>query len=112
MRRLVTDKAVKSGLSRQRDEIEKAIIKALADPAYFQGNVDYYIKNRGQATVTDDEGNTIEFNPVEGDPYNQTTSIKRSDGSVLYDVAFRNQTEDQIRTLAAEACMSLSLIHI
>lgn len=33
VRRLVTDKAVKSGLSRQRDEIEKAIIKALADPA-------------------------------------------------------------------------------
>ena len=33
VRRLVTDKAVKNGLSRQRDEIEKAIIKALADPA-------------------------------------------------------------------------------
>ena len=30
--------------------------------------MDYYFKNRGQATVTDDEGNTIEFNPVEGDP--------------------------------------------
>ena len=69
-------------------------------------------KNRGQATVTDDEGNTIEFNPVEGDPYNQTTSIKRSDGSVLYDVAFRNQTEDQIRTLAAEACMSFNSVHM
>ena len=33
VRRLVTDKAVKSGLSRQRDEIEKASIKARADPA-------------------------------------------------------------------------------
>ena len=86
--------------------------KALADPAYFQGNVDYYFKNRGQATVTDDEGNTIEFNPVEGDPYNQPTSIKRSDGSVLYDVAFRSQTEDQIRTLAAEACMSFNSVHM
>ena len=62
--------------------------------------------------LTDDEGNTIEFNPVEGDPYNQTTSIKRSDGSVLYDVAFRNQTEDQIRTLAAEACMSFNSVHM
>ena len=48
------------------DKVE--LWKALADPAYFQGNVDYYIKNRGQATVTDDEGNTIEFNPVEGRP--------------------------------------------
>ena len=57
--------------------------KALADPAYFQGNVDYYIKNRGQTTVTDDDGNTIEFNPVQGDPYDQTTTIKRSDGSVF-----------------------------
>ena len=92
------------------DKVE--LWKALADPAYFQGNVDYYIKNRGQATVTDDDGNTIEFNPVEGDPYNQTTTIKRSDGSVLYDVAFRTQTEDQIRTLAAEACMSFNSVHM
>ena len=65
------------------DKVE--LWKALADPAYFQGNVDYYVKNRGQATVTDDEGNTIEFNPVQGDPYDQPTTIKRSDGSVLYD---------------------------
>ena len=63
------------------DKVE--LWKALADPAYFQGNVDYYVKNRGQATVTDDEGNTIEFNPVQGDPYDQPTTIKRSDGSVL-----------------------------
>ena len=33
VRKLVTDNAVKRGLSRQREEIEKAIIKALADPA-------------------------------------------------------------------------------
>ena len=92
------------------DKVE--LWKALADPAYFQGNVDYYIKNRGQATVTDDEGNTIEFNPVQGDPYDQMTTIKRSDGSVLYDVAFRTQTADQIRTLAAEACMSFNSVHM
>ena len=35
-----------------------------------------------------------------------------ADGSVLYDVAFRNQTEDQIRTLAAEACMSFNSVHM
>ena len=92
------------------DKVE--LWKALADPAYFQGNVDYYVKNRGQTTVTDDEGNTIEFNPVQGDPYDQTTTIKRSDGSVLYDVAFRTQTADQIRTLAAEACMSFNSVHM
>ena len=92
------------------DKVE--LWKALADPAYFQGNVDYYVKNRGQTTVTDDEGNTIEFNPVQGDPYDQPTTIKRSDGSVLYDIAFRSQTEDQIRTLAAEACMSFNSVHM
>ena len=92
------------------DKVE--LWKALADPAYFQGNVDYYIKNRGQTTVTDDDGNTIEFNPVQGDPYDQTTTIKRSDGSVLYDMAFRTQTVDQIRTLAAEACMSFNSVHM
>lgn len=32
VRKLVTDNAVKRGLSRQREEIEKAVIKALADP--------------------------------------------------------------------------------
>lgn len=86
--------------------------KALAEPAYFQGNVDYFVKNRGQPTVTDDDGNTIEFNPVQGDPYNQTTTIKRSDGSVLYDIAFRSLNEDQIRNLAAESCMSFNSVHM
>ena len=92
------------------DKIE--LWRALADPAYFHGNVDYYVKNHGQAIVTDDDGNPIEFNPVEGDPYDQPTTIKRSDGSVLYDVAFRNQSADQIRTLAAEACMSFNSVHM
>ena len=92
------------------DQVE--LWKALAEPAYFQGNVDYYLKNRGQATVTDDEGNPIEFNPVEGDPYNQTTTIKRSDGSVLYDIGFRTLNEDQIRALAAEACPTFNSVHM
>lgn len=101
------------GVATDYEEPDKVELwKALADPAYFQGNVDYYVKNRGQATVTDDDGNTIEFNPVEGDPYNQPTTIKRSDGSVLYDVEFRNQTEDQIRALAAGACMSFNSVHM
>lgn len=92
------------------DQVE--LWKALADPAYFQGNVDYYLKNRGQSEVTDDEGNVIEFNPVTGDPMSQTTTIKRSDGSVLYDVAFREQSQDQILTLAAGACMTFNSIHM
>ena len=86
--------------------------RALADPAYFQGNVHYYFKNRGQAVITDEDGNSIEFNPVEGDPYDQTSTIKRSDGSVLYDVAFRSQTVDQIRAQAATACTTFNSVHM
>ena len=92
------------------DKVE--LWKALVEPAYFQGNVDYYVKNRGQDVVTDDEGNTIEFNPVTGDPYNQTTTIKRSDGSVLYDTAFRNQTQEQILALAAAASTTFNSVHM
>lgn len=92
------------------DKVE--LWKALVEPAYFQGNVDYYVKNRGQDVVTDDDGNTIEFNPVTGDPYNQTTTIKRSDGSVLYDTAFRNQTQEQILALAAAASTTFNSVHM
>ena len=86
--------------------------KALAEPAYFQGNVDYFVKNRGQSTVTDDDGNTIEFNPVEGDPFDQSTNIKRSDGSILYNVEFRNQTQEQILAQAAAACSTFNSVHM
>ena len=92
------------------DQVE--LWKALAEPAYFQGNVDYFIKNRGQAVVTDDDGNAIDFNPVQGDPYAQPTGIKRSDGSVLYDPPFRNQTEDQILSLAAAQSMTFNSVHM
>lgn len=33
MRRVVTDNAVRRGLSRQREEIERAIVQALANPS-------------------------------------------------------------------------------
>ena len=37
------------GVETDYEEPDKvALWKALAEPAYFQGNVDYYIKNRGQ----------------------------------------------------------------
>ncbi len=83
------------------EEDRVALWKALVAPAYFQGNVDYYLKNRGQSVVTDDEGIPIVFIPVDGNPYEQPTTIKRSDGSVLYDLAFRDAISDQERALAA-----------
>ena len=101
------------GVQTDYEEPDKVELwKALADPAYFQGNVDYFVKNRGQTTVTDDEGNTIEFNPVTGNPYRQTATIKRTDGSVLYDTAFRGQTQDQILSLAAAACETFNSVHM
>ena len=94
------------------EEDRVALWKALVEPAYFQGNVDYYLKNRGQSVVTDDDGNPIDFNPVDGDPYEQPTTIKRSDGSVLYDPAFRDANPDQVRALAAEACPTFNSVHM
>ena len=94
------------------EEDRVALWKALVEPAYFQGNVDYYLKNRGQSVVTDDDGNPIDFNPVDGDPYEQPTTIKRSDGSVLYDPEFRDANTDQVRALAAEACPTFNSVHM
>lgn len=62
--------------------------------------------------MTDDDGNPIDFNLVDGDPYDQPTTIKRSDGSVLYDPAFRDANTDQVRALAAEACPTFNSVHM
>ena len=92
------------------DQVE--LWKALAEPAYFQGNVDYYFKNRGQSTITDEDGNPIDFNPVEGDPMHQTTNIKRADGSVLYFEEFRERPVDEILADAAWASATFNSVHM
>ena len=86
--------------------------EALADPAYFQGNFDYYLKNRGNDTAVDADGNPIEFNAVTGNVYNQTASVKRSDGSILYDVRFRDRSVDEVRNDAAIVCSTVDSIHM
>jgi hypothetical protein len=101
------------GVETDYEEPDKiALWKALADPAYFQGNVDYYCKNRGQETVTDDTGAAIEFNAVAGDPMDQTMTIKRSDGSVLYDKAYRSRTADEVLADAAAASTTFNSVHM
>ena len=92
------------------DQVE--LWKALAEPAYFQGNVDYYFKNRGQSTITDEDGNPIDFNPVEGDPMHQTSNIKRADGSVLYFEEFRERPVDQVLADAAAASTTFNSVHM
>ena len=39
-------------------------------------------------------------------------TIKRSDGSVLYDPAVRDANPDQVRALAAEACPTFNSVHM
>ena len=77
--------------------------KALAEPAYFQGNVDYYLQSRnGQAL--DDSGNAIPFQEVTGDPYDQPTAIKRGDGSILYSASYRGRDAAEV---SADAMLQL-----
>ena len=74
------------------DQVE--LWKVVTDPAYFQGNVTYYFKDK-----SDDAHPTV----VTGDEiYHQDTEVKRSDGSVLYTEEYRAWTHDQIEALALE----------
>lgn len=101
------------GVETDYEEPDKVELwKALADPAYFQGNMDYYMAIRSGAAVTDDEGNEIPFKAVTGDVYDNDASIKRSDGSVLYSREFREQNQDQILFNAMSACNTFNSVHM
>ena len=101
------------GVETDYEEPDKVELwKALADPAYFQGNMDYYMAIRSGAAVTDDEGNEIPFKAVTGDVYDNDASIKRSDGSVLYSKEFREQNQDQILFNAMSACNTFNSVHM
>ena len=101
------------GVETDYEEPDKVELwKALADPAYFQGNMDYYMAIRSGAAVTDDEGNEIPFKAVTGDVYDNDASIKRSDGSVLYSKEFREQNQDQILFNAMNACNTFNSVHM
>lgn len=78
--------------------------KALLDPAYFQGNVSYYLKQKKQ----DDASSSNElFHPVTGDLDHLDYTIKRPDGSIYYQQDFRNWNYEQImaETLAQAGTM-------
>lgn len=94
----------------QPDQIE--LWKALVEPAYFQGNVDYWRKNHGSTVVTDDEGEEIPFRPVEGDLYDQEGPVKRSDGSVLYEKSFRDHSQEQILADTFPLATTFDAIHM
>lgn len=69
------------------DASDKEKYKALFSPSYFQAAIKYYLRDT-----------TGEVMPeiVEGDLYNQVEVVKCSDGSIVYDVAYRNRTADDI----------------
>lgn len=92
------------------DQVE--LWKALADPAYFQGNMAYYRDMRNGGPVTDDDGNEIPFKAVTDGPFESELSIKRSDGSVLYGKEFREQSQEQILINAMSACDTFNSIHM
>lgn len=68
--------------------------KVLTDPAYFQGNVAYYFR---------DKSDTAHPVVVSGDDMlHQDTEVKCSDGSVVYTEEFRTLSHEQIDALAVE----------
>ena len=69
------------------DASDREKYKALVSPSYFQAAIKYYLR--------DTEGEIMP-EVVEGDLYSQNEVIKCSDGSIIYDVAYRNRTNDQI----------------
>ena len=73
------------------DKYEK--YKALIDPSYFQGSVDYYFK---------DKSADVQPEPVPlEDIYNRNEVIKTPDGSIIYDKKFREHSKEEVDTIAA-----------
>lgn len=70
--------------------------QALFDPAYFQGNVQYYLRQRETGQITTEEGNSIPFKPLPTTLGNYNFAAKRSDGSVYYPADFRNWNPDEV----------------
>lgn len=61
--------------------------QALYSLSYFQGNISYMLQSKDGVKKPQ---------PVEGDVYDQTTEVKRSDGSLLYSYEFRNRSQSDV----------------
>ena len=55
-----------------------AVWKALVDPAYFQGNVTYYLKQQKTGAVLTEDGDDIPFKAVTGSIESLDYAVKRS----------------------------------
>lgn len=77
----------------ETDDEEKWL--ALYSPEYFQNNLSY---------ASRDTTGVDKPQVVEGDVYQQTTEVKRGDGSLLYDVNYRNRSQEERDTDALFQC--------
>lgn len=85
--------------------------KALFDPAYFQGNVKYYLKQKNSNTSTNKDGSEIPFHAVTGDFETLDYAIKRPDGSIYYPVEFRTWSYEQVMAETLVQAGTLSAMH-
>lgn len=83
--------------------------KALVDPAYFQSNVQYYLKQRKSQQATG--GNDSPFFPVTGDISNLDYAVKFPDGSIQYPVSFRTMNSEQVLSEALAQAGTFSAMH-
>lgn len=100
------------GLTSDYEEPDQlALWKALIDPAYFQGNVKYALKQRATGEATTEDGESIPFQPVSGDLDSLDNNVKEPDGSVLYQADFRNWDYDQVMAEVLDQAGTLNGLH-
>lgn len=75
------------------EEDKEAKWKALTSPSYFQGNMEYYLRDRDLRKMP-----TVVESPDEYE--NNITEIKCNDGSVRYTSEMRNWTQEEVNTIA------------
>lgn len=85
--------------------------KALVDPAYFQGNVTYYLKQQATGAVLTEDGEDIPFKAIQGSIEALDYAVKRADGSVQYPAAFRNWNYDQVMAEVLAQAGTLEALH-
>ena len=88
-----------------------ALWKALVDPAYFQGNVTYYLKQRQTGAVLTEDGDDIPFKAVTGSIDALDYAVTRADGSIQYPLNFRSWNYDQVMAEVLAQAGTLNALH-
>ncbi len=100
------------GIASDYEEPDKvALWKALIDPAYFQGNVRYYLKQKQTGQSTTENGESIPFHAVTGDISQLDYAVMFPDGSIQYPVDFRTWPEDRVMSEVLGQAGTISAMH-